>query len=181
LAQYYYLVASLPLLFYETESVPSRETFLQTCSQHLRPSHYRLLRSTAAEYLVTDKTGCKTLDLWRQWEIALRNELVRLRTKNRDLEAQSHLVESPTVLSAQQSAHEAFGQESPLQAEDALNRARWRYLDELEVGHYFDIDKILIYDLRLQILERKALFDAEQGREMFEKIYAEILDPVGVS
>jgi hypothetical protein len=53
-------------------------------------------------------------------------------------------------------------------------------LDELESGHYFDIDKILVYALRLQILERKALFDEQKGREMFDKVYTEIISPVGV-
>ena len=41
-----------------------------------------------------------------------------------------------------------------------------------------DIEKILVYALRLQILERKALFDKEKGREMFEKIYAEVTSPI---
>ena len=50
----------------------------------------------------------------------------------------------------------------------------------MESGHYFDIDKILIYLLRLQILQRKALFDDQKGRELFDKIYAEIINPVGV-
>jgi hypothetical protein len=104
---------------------------------------------------------------------------VRLRAKNRSREAQPYLVDSPVLLAPQAIAREAFAQESPLQAEDTLNRARWRYLDELEVGHYFDIDKILVYALRLQILARKALFEAEKGREMFEKVYSEIIRPVG--
>jgi hypothetical protein len=34
----------------------------------------------------------------------------------------------------------------------------------------------------VQILERKALFDDQKGREMFEKVYTEIIkiNPVGV-
>ena len=179
MAQYYYLVASLPLLFYDSERIPSRNEFLDTCRQHISPRHYSLLDSASTTDLQVTVPGCKTLDLWRHWEIALRNELVRLRAKNRSREAQPYLVDSPVLLAPQAIAREAFAQESPLQAEDTLNRARWRYLDELEVGHYFDIDKILVYALRLQILARKALFEAEKGREMFEKVYSEIIRPVG--
>jgi hypothetical protein len=179
LAQYYYLVASLPLLFYDGESIPSREEFLATCRQHISPRHYSLLLSASVSDLRTTVPSCKTLDLWRQWEISLRNELVRLRAKNRGREAQAYLVDSPGVLAPQAIAREAFAQESPLQAENTLNRARWNYLDELEVGHYFDIEKILVYALRLQILAREALFDEVKGSEMFDRVYSEIISPVG--
>lgn len=175
MAQYYYLVASLPLLFYDSVRVPSRDEFLDTCSQHISSRDYRLLASASTSDLKPVTPSCRTLDLWREWETALRNELVRLRAKNRRAEAEAYLVESPGIIDAQAVAREAFGQESPLQAEDMLNRARWGYLDELEVGHYFDIEKILIYALRLQILERKALFDEQKGREMFEEVYGRIL------
>jgi hypothetical protein len=178
LAQYYYLVASLPLLFYDTEKFPSREAFLDTCRRHVTARHYRLLVSASTTDLKPSIPSCRTLDLWREWEIALRNELVRLRAKNRGIEAEPYLVSSPPVMDAQAAAREAFDQESPLQAEDLLNRARWRYLEELAVGHYFDMDKILVYALHLQVLARKALFDEEKGKKMFEELYAEITGPI---
>jgi hypothetical protein len=104
--------------------------------------------------------------------------LVTLRGKKKRVEAEVYLIDSPGIITAQQLAREAFSQESPLQAEELLNRARWNFLDDLEVGHYFDIEMILVYALRLQILERKALFDEEKGREMFDKIYAEVTSPI---
>ncbi|UCF99024.1 MAG: DUF2764 family protein [Spirochaetaceae bacterium] len=181
MAQYYYLVASLPLLFYETERIPSRDEFLNTCRQHLSLKDYRLLASASTSVLEPTTPSCRILERWRQWEIALRNELVRLRAKKRGDEAEAYIKDSPGIIEAEVIAREAFAQESPLQAEDTLNRARWEYLDDLEVGHYFDIETILIYALRLQVLERKVLFDPERGRDMFEKIYAEITSPVGVT
>jgi len=175
LAQYYYLVASLPLLFYDSGNVSPYEDFLVTCREHLSPRHYRLLVSTATTDLQATVPGCKTLELWQQWEIALRNELVRLRAKKQGREAEGYLVESPGVLEPQMIAREAFAQDSPLQAEDTLNRGRWSFLGQLEVGHYFDIEKILVYALRLQVLARKSLFAEEKGREMFDRVYGSIL------
>ena len=37
-------------------------------------------------------------------------------------------------------AAHAFKQESPMDAEDALNRGRWQFLENLKVGHFFDLD-----------------------------------------
>jgi hypothetical protein len=179
LAQYYYLVASLPMLSYEYERAPSLDEFLTVCKPLVSPQHLSLLESASATDLEADSAVCRTLDLWRSWEITLRNELLRLRAKNRGREAQPHGTGSTGTVGPQVIAREAFSQESPLQAEEILNRARWSYLDELESGHYFDIDKILVYALRLKILERKALFDEQKGREMFDKVYTEIINPVG--
>jgi hypothetical protein len=169
------------LLSYDSERAPSAEQFLDTCRPLVSPQHYSLLESASATDLELDGPGCSTLDLWRSWEISLRNELVRLRAKNRGREPRIHGLDSSGPVEPRAIAREAFSQESPLEAEDTLNRARWRYLDELESGHYFDIDKILIYVLRLQILQRKALFDDQKGRDMFDTVYSEIISPVGVA
>lgn len=178
MAHYYYLVASFPLLFYETERILSHQEFLDLCRQHITHRHYQLLSRASTSDLRPTTPSCRTLDLWREWETTLRNELAALRGKKKGVETEAYLVGSPGIITAQRFAREAFGQESPLQAEELLNRARWSYLDELEVGHYFDIEKILVYALRLQILQRKALFDEEKGREMFAEIYAEITGPI---
>jgi hypothetical protein len=179
LARYYYLVATLPFLFYDTEKSLAVHELLDLCSQHVSRGHFRLLSSAAAADLRRPVPSCETLDLWRGWETSLRNELARLRAKKRGLEAEQYLVDTTENMDAQQAARESFEQESPLEAEDVLNRARWTYLDDLEAGHHFDIDKILVYTLRLQILQRKALFDEQKGREMFDRIYTKITSPVG--
>ncbi len=178
MAQYYYLAASFPILFYETERIPSHQEFLDLCRQHITPLHYQLLSRASTSDLRPTTPSCRTLDLWREWETALRNELVTLRGKKKGVEAETYLVDSPGIVTAQQLARKAFDQESPLQAEELLNRGRWSYLDELEVGHYFDIEKILVYALRLQILARKALFTTDKGLEMFEKVYAKVTSSI---
>jgi len=187
LAQYYYLVASLPLLFYDTERFPSRVAFLEQCEQHISSTNFRLLAAASITELKPVSPICRSLELWRRWEIALRNELAALRGKAKGVEADAYRLDAPDIIEAQTAAREAFakaggqatGAESPLQAEETLNLARWGYLDQLEVGHYFDIDRLVVYVLRLQLLERKALFDEQKGREMFDTVYGEITRPIG--
>jgi Protein of unknown function (DUF2764). len=43
---------------------------------------------------------------------------------------------------------------SPREGERILDEARWRFLEELAIGHYFDRDVLITYALRLKILER---------------------------
>jgi hypothetical protein len=48
----------------------------------------------------------------------------------------------------------AYRSASILEAEKILDQARWNFLDALSFGHYFDFDYLLVYGLKLKILER---------------------------
>ncbi len=176
MSQYYFVVASLPFLPYETDKFPASGTFLQFCKEQLTQIDYKLLKSAVEEHFLSE-TKCDCLNRYRRWEISLRNELVRLRAQERGEEHENYIrqYKGSDLLEVQEIARNAFSQDSPLTAEDILNRARWDYMDQLEMGHYFNIEKLIIYYLRLQLLERKALFNREQGTARFQEIYREII------
>ena len=76
-----------------------------------------------------------------------------------------------------EAAREAYNHESPLSGEDILNRARWFHLDELEVGHFFDLDRVIIYYVKLQILARRRVFTrAAEGERQFAAINERIMN-----
>ncbi|MFW5685010.1 MAG: DUF2764 family protein, partial [Spirochaetota bacterium] len=75
-----------------------------------------------------------------------------------------------------EAAREAFSHDSPLSGEDALDRARWRFLDDLEAGHYFDLDRVVIYFLKLQLLARRRLFTRTRGEERYAGITERIMN-----
>ena len=175
MSQYYYLVATLPMLFYQSERSPSREEFLELCRTQVSKADFRVLGE--AELLVRGERGigCAVLDKWRSWESDLRNELVKLRARRKSIEPAGHLVEAKEHLGLPEIARQALGQASPLAAEEVLNRARWEYLDQLETGHYFDLSRLVLYSLRLQLLERRRrLADREQGGASFQSQYQSI-------
>jgi hypothetical protein len=175
---YYYLVASLPLLSYDAENFWSLEQFLDLCRQHLSARDRRIVEAASLVSLKPVLPTCATLEQWRVWEIGLRNQLLSLRAKRRGADETRYRVQSPEVLAAQGVARSAFAQESPLQAEEVLDRARWAHLDDLEVGHYFDVDKVVIYHLRLQILRRRALLEPAKGAERFTASFEAISRPI---
>jgi hypothetical protein len=170
---YYFTVASLPMLFYERDMPVSRDAFLEACDKELTPGDRAVVGGASIREMKTSSPTCALLDAWRTWETGLRNELVKLRAQARGWEAAKHLRESgDTPLGPAGIAREAFGQDSPLDGENILNRARWHYIDELEAGHHFDVEKLVAYFLKLQILERKASFRKDEGSEKLESILA---------
>ncbi|MCQ2603655.1 MAG: DUF2764 domain-containing protein [Spirochaetia bacterium] len=112
---------------------------------------------------------------WYDWENTLRCELVKLRAAKKGTDAEKYISENPGEAGVAEIAREAFNQNSPLESEKVLDRARWEYLDMLEAGHMFDIGRLIIYYLKLQLLNRRAMLNKDRGRQEYEKIYADIL------
>lgn len=57
-----------------------------------------------------------------------------------------------------------------IEKEKALDKIRWDYLDENTFFHYFTIEKILSFVIKLQITERWMKLDEETGRALLERL-----------
>jgi hypothetical protein len=67
----------------------------------------------------------------------------------------------------------AYRKTSIIEAEKTLDAERWQYLDELSVGHYFDLDTLVIYAFKLLILEKwDRIATADAGRLLEETLAA---------
>jgi hypothetical protein len=141
-----------------------REDFLAISKVELEANDFALLETV--RLLQSDESvTCGVLTKWYAWEHALRNELVKRRAPKLGLNAEDYLRGNEHNRACALVADEVFQIESPFTAEEALDRARWRFLEELEIGHYFDMEKLVVYALKLQILTRRSFFDSEEGRE----------------
>lgn len=182
MAQYYFLVASLPFLSYENPDAVPPEVFLKTAAEHLTGTDYEILESAQLEPADGPGTDLPTLVQWNRFERGLRNELVRVRAAGLGVDPEQYV--RPDMAGRQWTdesgvatvAREAVGEESPLSGEDVLGRARWARLDDLETGHFFDIDRLVIYSLKLQLLARKRLFDREGGEKAFRAATEKIMN-----
>ncbi len=97
------------------------------------------------------------------FDSALKNELVKIRAAHKKLDplkylrknlGQSTKGQSPFFPDITHIALHAYRTPSILEAEKFLDQARWRFLDDLAIGHYFDIDSLTVYANKLLILER---------------------------
>ena len=185
MSQFYYTVASLPMLSYENPPGLKFADFLDDCRKWMSSSEWTILSAATLEPSLDGEIPSDVAEEFRKWEISLRNELVHLRASAMGLEAEQFLVKGEKYTDTASLASHAFKQESPLDAEEALNRGRWQFLENLKVGHFFDLDFLVLYSLQLQILERKSCFVEETGFTRYQEIYQNILnqlddDAVGV-
>ena len=100
----------------------------------------------------------------------LRAELAGLRAKAKGLaESLDATEQGAKTPSYNQESHnlamDIFSAASPMDADDLLGLARWRRLESLEHGQYFNLEWLALYCLKLQILERRGSFDMQIGMD----------------
>ncbi|MFW6313837.1 MAG: hypothetical protein ACOC2N_08130, partial [Spirochaetota bacterium] len=185
-SQYYFLVASLPLLSYENRDAMEPDDYLAMLADHLSPANLQTVASARIDAPASEEesgaaTGNATIESWTRFERGLRNTLVHLRASGSAdpndyvrLDRDGNDNTEPVELA--EAAREAYNHESPLSGEDILNRARWFHLDELEVGHFFDLDRVIVYYLKLQILARRRIFTRSEGERQFAAINERIMN-----
>lgn len=161
---YTYLISSLPLLQFGAKPPLGMEKFLSICSDLIAEEDMRALKDSLKD---EGDTG------YQDFEVALRNELVRIRAQRKHLDASDFL--RMDGYADQWISHIAAGacrNPSIIDAEKELDMDRWRFLDELSVGHYFDLELLMIYARKLSILEKWERVRAADTNKLLEEAIA---------
>jgi hypothetical protein len=168
-AFYIYLISSLPLLQFGAQPPFSFKKFLDLCRDKIPEAEINLIELTA-EKRVFYKGFQATLKKWFVFDRTLRNELVKIRASRKHIDSFKYLrgdeYIEPLLAHIAMNAHR---NPSILEGERILDQQRWNILDELAIGHYFDLDFLIIYALKLLILERwERINTAEKSRLLQE-------------
>jgi len=120
-------------------------------------------------------TESKLLMRWREWERALRLNLAKGRAKKleREEEGIAEPPESPADAAAV--AKHALSLESPLEAELFLDKARWSAIENFQNNEIFSSNAMYAYLLKLLLMERRAMFNVDEGFTEYNRLYADIL------
>jgi hypothetical protein len=177
-ATYYYIAASLPMIVSPEQELPmSSDDFLEVCRRFMVESDYTGLANSTLEPDGADAPGmCRT---YRSWGRSRRDALVRLRAASQKLDPAEYLRESESVFGTSGIAAHAMAASTPLEAEIYLDNQRWQYIDELSMGHFFDIEFLRGYRMKLLLLERRAKFEEERGFAAYRDLYTRVLNASG--
>ena len=152
---YVYLISSLPMLHFAARPPFSFEKFLEICMDSIPGEDMELLSKSSISGEYDYAVRQPTLKKWREFDAALRNELVKIRSGHRRIDPARYMrrpeITEPEISHIAMNAHRNA---SVLEAERMLDQERWSFLDELSIGRYFDIDALLVYSHKLLILQR---------------------------
>jgi len=158
--KHYYLIAQLPMLFFDREPSIGTAQFLAEAEKWLSPLEYALLARVDAAQTEIRAGDPASLRRFKQFEHRLRSELALWR-RTRGTEQEHRPAGIPLAW---------LREGTPLDVEVRLLRYRWDFLDEEEREHNFDLELLVLYHLKLQLLERLRRFDAEAGLAVFKKL-----------
>ncbi len=152
---YVYFISTLPSLNFLQKPPFDFARFSELCQRFLAPAELELVANGG-------------LPEWQNFDLGLRNELVKIRAGRKHLDPAKYLRQQETAdLGLAHLAVGATRNPSPLEVEKQLDLARWNFLDELSGRHYFDLEAVIIYGAKLRILERwEKIENADQDKLM---------------
>lgn len=172
-ANYYFTVASLPLLRPGIDPPLSWEEYVKMCGVELSEAdRNKVSQLSLNPDQIKESRGI--LFRWKEWETALRNSLVEVRSKAKGKPADDKR-EMVGLYRHDALMKQLVQFESPLEAEVLIDKARWAFLEEEEMGHFFDLQILLVYGLKLLVLHREASFREELGFQKYKEIYEQVM------
>lgn len=170
---YYYLIAGLPVLDFESRMPISVENFLEECRKLLPEADAGLIKGLWQEDISQDAALMThpVIHAIGEFERAVRNEGVFARAAKWGMDPQKYvrgerIADPATINLVAQSLKET----DLIKAERMMDKVRWQMLSDMEVGYYFDLHVLVIYALKLKILERWQKFYSPVGREIWQEM-----------
>jgi len=162
------------MLTFGAEAPLSYDKFLSLC-QGLIPEKESILLKSLPTLKTEPGFGAipPVLKKWFDYQRSLGNELVKIRASRKHIDPAKYIrgdEYSPAAIS--RFAISAYRNPSILEGERMQDQARWQTLSELSFGHYFDLDFLVIYALKLLILEKwQRINHADPSRALEEAIF----------
>ena len=173
MSAYYFFISSLPHVSLDAPPPMSPDEFLAACDSNLPAPVATQLRDVGT----APRAGacCPTEAKWNDYENCLRNEVARRRADTLERDANEFVKpEQGSYGGLDTQVQDALGRD-PLETEVALDRMRWRFLDDCTVGREFALDTIFVYLVKLLLLDKRAAADVEAGRAVLEESVQDML------
>ena len=174
---YYYFAASLPYLEYGVRCPTCLENFLETAGRLLSAGDYALVEQAlsveTAERL--SGGGHRVTREWQSFMQTLRNQWVTARAVPLKKDPASYLRgERGAETAVVEAVAQAQKASDPLEGEKIIDQLRWAKLEEIGQGQFFNLDFLIVYALKLQILKRLERIDSVHGEHTFNEYCAAV-------
>lgn len=172
MAEYYYFIASLPTLYIDKEPPLSYESFLERAREQVSKRDFEDLK------LVTFKAeGDAKLPLVKEWEsfiYKINEYMTEARARKLSLDDKEYKSRADHDKALEDRVNQIVELDNPLEAERALLALYFDFLSTRESYDPFSSRSLMIYGLKLQIIERSAAFSQDKGRAEFDRLFKDV-------
>jgi hypothetical protein len=134
--------------------------FLSECEKWLSKKDLKILKNISIDDLQTDSGDLDIVKKWKNFNASLKSEIKLMRSA-----VKTHTKELLT-----ENLRNIYEEKNPLLMERRFEKTRWDFLEQNEFFYNFDINSLILYFLKLQILERLLQFNKTEGEKTFEEL-----------
>lgn len=172
----FYFISTLPGLKSTGEGAPRLADFLVSCRDALSEKEYALLEGLSlcppALWHET-ASGNAVVKEWYGWQTAMRNAIVAFRARSLRVEGAKYRREEGEgsgFIGDLKRLMAILEEKTAWKRQQGWEALQWSKLDELEPPLRFCFDALVVYALKLRLLEVRRSYSAEAGRSVFEEI-----------
>lgn len=170
-------------------------------SQYLQLSQDELYRAddllAALYYSYGMSSNNAFIASWFEFNLNLNNILAALAARKYKMEVSSVIVEATSICEQLRTSNARdFGLNETLEYFEALQRIadieelverekkvdmlKWKWLEDESFFHYFTIERIFVFLMQLEMIERWISLDKEKGNELFRKMIQDLKNEVQI-
>ena len=173
---YYFLIASLPVLEIGEAAPMTVAALDDLLRENLAEKEQKKIFSYAG-----GKDWPRTGNIYREmarFEEYLRTAIARKRAERSGIQFETPEPEE-YYSEVDFGLAQAVSCSNPLEREYIIDRLRWARLDELALGHDFDLDALCIYRIQLLIVNKYAAFRNDTGAVNFSAALEKVIHAPG--
>ncbi len=154
-------------------------------------------RLAALYYAYAMENKNKFVSAWFEFNLTMSNVLVALTARKFKMDVGSLIVGETEVCEALRTSNardfgltgevETFEQfvkisetEELVEREKRMDQLRWNWMEEATFFNYFTIERLFVFLLQLEMIERWISLDKEKGNQLFRSIIAALKDEVQI-
>ena len=166
-------------------------------SQYLQLSQDELYRADDLLAALYYSYGMSSNNSWFEFNLNLNNILAALAARKYKMEVSSVIVGATSTCEQLRTSNARdFGLNETLEYFEALQRIadieelverekkvdmlKWKWLEDESFFHYFTIERIFVFLMQLEMIERWISLDKEKGNELFRKMIQDLKNEVQI-
>ncbi len=168
MAEYYYFASTLPMLDMTKEAPISYSGFMAAAKDNLSARDYRDLEKAVLSPS-GDSAKLPVVRSWQEYVGKIRRMMNSMRAQKLGFPGYERKESGDRLL--EEKIRRIIEDLDPLQAERAVLSLYFDFLSSEEGGSPFSSRALMIYALKLQLIERSSSFSEEKGSKEFDRLY----------
>ncbi len=174
MAKYYYFISSLPMLKMEEDPPFSYQEFLEKAKGLMKGKDYAEILSCSSS--AEGEPHSTLMKKWKDYKVLVESTLVDQRARKLGLDDSRYKLKGKADGVLSDRIQKIVNELDPLQGEREVLSIYFDFLSSIPLQDPFSVETLMIYALKLELLERSRSFSQERGKNEFDRLFQKLGD-----